>query len=273
MIKFCSLYSGSHGNCIFLGTERTKILIDAGVNAKHIEQSLRAIGENPKEISAILITHEHADHTQGAGVFARRHKTPIYANQETWTSIAACIGPHFDHQHQITPDGPGTGFHIGDIEIQSIPISHDAAKPVAYTFFAENRQISVVTDTGIISQEIRTYVHGSDAVLLESNHDREMLTKGSYPWPLKQRIRGPLGHLNNDDAAEFALELARDGTKIIFLGHLSQHNNTPEIAFAATSEQLYTHGFGILSEPDIVSGPFIHLSVATQYKQSEVAIL
>lgn len=273
MIKFCSLYSGSHGNCIFLGTDHTKILIDAGVNAKHIEQGLQAIGEDSKSIDAILITHEHADHIQGAGVFARRHHTSIYANSATWDAMSSCIGPHFDHQHKIIPDKSGTSFQIGDIAIQSVPISHDAVHPVAYTFFVENRQVSVVTDTGMISQEIRTYIHGSDAVLLESNHDSEMLAQGPYPWPLKQRIRGAKGHLSNEDAAQFALELAQDGTKVIFLGHLSQHNNTLELALTATSEKLYAHGFGILNAPELVSGPFVHVSVATQDKQGEVAIL
>ncbi len=272
MIKFCSLYSGSQGNCIFLGTEHTKILIDAGVNAKHIEQGLHAIGENPKEISAILLTHEHKDHIQGAGIFARRYQTPIYATRKTWEASATCIGPVLDRQRcgfEVS-EGP---LHLGDFQIQSFAISHDAADPVAYTFFAGDRQISIVTDLGYVSPEVRTYVHGSDAILLESNHDLDMLTNGPYPWPLKQRIRGTQGHLSNEDAADFALELAKDGTKIIFLGHLSQQNNTPELALATTSEQLYTHGFGILNEPDIVPGPFVHLSVASQYKQSEVAIL
>ncbi len=273
MIKFCSLYSGSHGNCIFLGTDRTKILIDAGMNAKHIEQGLQAIGENPKDINAILITHEHADHIQGAGVYARRHQTPIYANAATWEAMMPCIGPHFDWQRKMVPSDAGAMFAIGDIGIQSFSISHDAAAPVAYTFFSEDRQVSIVTDLGYVSQEVRTFVRGSDAVLLESNHDKEMLMNGPYRWPLKQRIRGPQGHLSNEDAAEFALELAKDGTKIIFLGHLSQQNNTPELALTTVSEQLYTHGFGILNEPDIVPGPFVHLSVASQYKQSEVAIL
>lgn len=272
MIKFCSLYSGSQGNCIFLGTDRTKILIDAGVNAKHIEQGLQAIGENPKEISAILLTHEHKDHIQGTGVFARRYRTPIYATHKTWEASVSCIGPVFDQQRCGFNPAEGS-LQLGDFQIQSFSISHDAADPVAYTFFAGDRQISIVTDLGLISPEIRAYVHGSDAVLLESNHDKEMLMKGPYPWPLKQRIRGTQGHLSNDDAATFASELARDGTKIIFLGHLSQQNNTPELAWATASEQLYTHGFSILSEPEMVSGPLVHLSVATQHKHSEVAIL
>lgn len=271
MIKFCSLYSGSSGNCIFLGTDRTKLLIDAGMNAKHIEQGLRAIGEDPKEISAILLTHEHKDHIQGAGIFARRYQTPIYATHKTWQAIVPCIGPLLDRQR--CGFNPTDILQLEDFQIQSFSISHDAIDPVAYTFFAADRQISVVTDLGFVSQEIRAFVHGSDAVLLESNHDMDKLMNGPYPWPLKQRIRGPKGHLSNEDAANFALELARDGTKLIFLGHLSQQNNTPELALSATCEQLYAHGFGILNEPEIVSGPFVHVSVATQYKQSEVAIL
>ena len=271
-MKFCSLYSGSHGNCIFLGTDHTKILIDAGMNAKHIENALAAIGENPKEISTILLTHEHMDHIQGAGVFARKHKTPIYATFATWEAAAPCIGPLVEQQRFGFNPSDGL-FQIGDFQVQSFSISHDAADPVAYTFYAADRQISIVTDLGFVSQEIRTFVHGSDAVLLESNHDKEMLTKGPYPWPLKQRVRGPQGHLSNEEAAEFALELVQDGTKIIFLGHLSQNNNTPELALSATCEKLYAHGFGILNAPEIVSGPFVHVSVASQDRQSEVAIL
>lgn len=272
MIKFCSLYSGSQGNCIFLGTDRTKILIDAGVNAKHIEQGLHAIGENPKDISAVLLTHEHKDHIKGTGVFARRYRTPIYATASTWNAAAPDIGPLLDSQRCCFETADGS-FQIGDFQIQSFSISHDAADPVAYTIYVGNRQISIVTDFGFVSPEIRTFVHGSDAILLESNHDREMLTKGPYPWPLKQRIRGPQGHLSNEDAAEFALELVQDGTKIIFLGHLSQQNNTPELALSATCEKLYAHGFGILDAPEMVSGPFVHVSVASQDRHSEVAIL
>lgn len=272
MIKFCSLYSGSQGNCIFLGTDRTKILIDAGMNAKQIEQGLHAIGENPKEINAILLTHEHKDHIQGAGVFARRHQTPIFATRETWSAISSCVGSVFDRQRCILNTTQGL-LQIGDLQVQSFSISHDSVDPVAYTFYTGERQISVVTDLGCISPEIQAHVHGSDAVLLESNHDRDMLMNGPYPWPLKQRIRGSHGHLSNEDAAEFALELAKDGTKIIFLGHLSQQNNTPDLALSTTRDKLYTHGFGILDEPDIVAGPFVHLSVAPQHKHSEVAIL
>ncbi|MBR5280564.1 MAG: MBL fold metallo-hydrolase, partial [Clostridia bacterium] len=165
MIKFCSLYSGSQGNCIFLGTDHTKILIDAGVNAKHIQQGLQAIGENPKAINAILLTHEHKDHIQGAGVFARRYQVPIYATHKTWQAITSCIGPLFNTQRcEIDPhDRP---LQFNDLQIQSFSISHDAADPVAYTIFAEDRQISIVTDLGLISPEIRAFVHGSDAILL-----------------------------------------------------------------------------------------------------------
>lgn len=272
MIKFCSLYSGSQGNCIFLGNDRTKILLDAGVNAKHIEQGLRAIGEDSKAISAILLTHEHKDHIQGAGVFARRYQIPIYTTARTWAAIIPCAGPLFETQRCVIDPSKGS-LQLGDFQIQPFTVSHDAAHPVAYTIFTGDRQISVVTDLGYISPEVRTFVHGSDAILLESNHDLDMLEQGPYPWPLKQRIRGPKGHLSNDDAADFALELARDGTKIIFLGHLSQQNNTPALALGTAQEKLYAHGFGILNEPEIVPGPFVHLSVATQDKHSEVAIL
>ncbi len=280
MIKFCSLFSGSSGNCIFLGTEHTKILIDAGVNAKHIAQGLCAIGENPDAIDGILITHEHADHIQGAGVFARRHHANIYANQETWRSMDKTIGPLFREQRQIYSPSGGGSFQIGDICIRSFSIPHDAADPVAYTCYAEDRQISVVTDIGSITNDIRANTHGSDALVLEANHDVEMLMTGTYPWPLKKRIRGNQGHLSNDDAGAFATELAQDGTKCIFLGHLSQENNRPKLAEQTVCQQLYTQGFSVVNgsgtvDPDIfrTSAPLLHVSVAGQYKRSEVAIL
>lgn len=280
MIKFCSLFSGSSGNCIFLGTDRTKLLIDAGVSAKRIEQALRSIDEDPQDIDAILITHEHSDHTQGAGIYARRHRTAVYANESTWNAMVRAIGPHMDSQHQVCASTGGSDFQIGDIQVHSFVIPHDATDPVAYTFYIKDRKITVATDMGYITEEVRANVRGSDALLLESNHDTDMLMTGSYPWPLKKRIGGEQGHLCNEDAAAFVAELAQDGTKCIFLGHLSQENNRPALALETASQQLYAHGFSIVGgsdtvDPDIfrTSAPLVHLSVASRNTRSEVAIL
>ncbi len=279
MIKFCSLFSGSSGNCIFLGTARTKILIDAGVNAKRIAQGLCAIGEDPNAIDAILVTHEHTDHTQGAGVFARRHRTRIFANEATWKAMEKQVGPLLDSQYGILPKD-STDLEIGDMQIHPFSIPHDAADPTAYACYAADRKITVATDMGRITPEIRENALGSDVILLESNHDTDLLMNGPYPWPLKQRIHGEHGHLCNDDAAAFVADLAMDGTKCIFLGHLSLENNRPGLALEASTQQLYARGFSPVSGGDMVdpdlfhtAAPLVHLSVAGRNEKSEVAIL
>lgn len=269
MIKFCSLFSGSSGNCIFIGTDRAKILIDAGVSASRIEAGLRALDEDPDAIDAILITHEHSDHTRGAGIFARRHRCAVFANAGTWEAMRADIGDLDASLRVVTAKAGGADFSIGDLQICSFPISHDAADPVAYTFYTRDRQISVVTDLGVVSDAVRACVMGSDAVLLESNHDLTMLQNGPYTWPLKKRILSDRGHLCNDAAADLAAELAQDGTKCILLGHLSRENNLPELAFRTTRDALYERGFRLnvperTVSPDIfrLREPTVHLSVA-----------
>lgn len=242
-MKFCSLYSGSSGNCIFVGNEDTKILIDAGVSGSKIEKALCEIGEDAKEIKAILITHEHQDHIAGAGVLSRRFNIPLYAVKATWNKIDSDkLLSKLKPENKITID-TGTIFNIGTISVRSFNVPHDAASPVAYCVKCDCKKISVVTDMGFVTDEIRSSVVGSDIALIESNHDVEMLKFGRYPMHLKRRILGTHGHLSNEGAAELVTFLADNGTKHFVLGHLSKENNLPALAYEATKAELLIKGY------------------------------
>lgn len=259
MVRFCSLYSGSSGNCIYIGTETTGILIDAGVSGIRITSALSEVGVKPESINAILITHEHTDHTKGAGIFTRKYKVPIFAREKTWKAMKRDLGKLQDEYIRIIDSDY---FTIGDIEICNYSIPHDAADPVAYTFYTQNKKIAVATDIGCITDTIYKNVMGSNIALIESNHDIEMLRNGNYSWPLKKRILSDHGHLSNDNAAEFVTELAMSGTKNIYLGHLSHENNYPELAYKAAQRALNERG--------IIIGTDVFLCVAGREHYSEV---
>lgn len=263
MIKFCSLFSGSSGNCIFVGTDNAKILIDAGVSGTRIATALQEIGENPQDLSAIFVTHEHSDHVASVGILSRRYNVPIYATEKTWVAMGKGPGK-LQPENKITMDA-GSEMVLGDLHIKNFSISHDAADPVAYTFTCGDKKVSVATDMGFVSDQVRENVMGSDLVLLESNHDVDMLKAGPYPYPLKQRILGQRGHLSNVAAADFITELALNGTNHIFLGHLSQENNTPECAFETS--------YHMLMERDLKPGRDLDMWVADRRNYSEVVNL
>lgn len=260
MIKFCSLYSGSSGNSLFISDGTTKILIDAGLSAKKIIQALHSIGENPEDISAILISHEHVDHTRGVGIVSRKFNVPIFANEKTWASMEREIGPVLADNKAcfIT----GIEFRIGEILVKAFPIPHDASDPVGFNFFLQDKKITTATDIGHINKEVLSYLESSDLLLLESNHDVEMLKIGPYPYPLKRRILSEIGHLSNEMAGKVIAYMAEKGTKIFFLGHLSKENNFPELAYQTVYNALY--------EKKITIGTDITLEVALRDRASSV---
>ncbi len=252
MMKFCSLYSGSSGNCLFISDGKTNILVDSGLSGKKIIEALVAIGENPAELSAVLVSHEHSDHIKGAGILSRKFDIPIYANENTWNAMEKELGPVSIKNKRCFENCKE--FEIGDVFVKAFPIPHDASDPVGFNFLLGNKKITTATDIGHMTNGLLKYLMGSDLLLLESNHDIEMVKVGPYPWPLKKRILGDRGHLSNEMAAKVVAYLAKNGTKKFLLGHLSKENNFPELAYQTVCN--------VLSENDICVKKDIMLSVA-----------
>jgi len=237
-MKMYSIASGSSGNCIYIGTETTHLLVDAGISGKRIENGLKKLEIDPKKLAGVFITHEHIDHIHGLGVLARRYHLPIYATLETIDEIINCksVGEIDDQLfREVCPD---QGICIQDMEIMPAHISHDAVNPVCYTFQSHGQKMGIVTDLGTYGEYIVKHLEGCDALLLESNHDKHMLETGAYPYDLKRRILGKRGHLSNDHAAALLARVAGSRLKHVFLGHLSQNNNLPELAYMTVKYEL-----------------------------------
>ena len=243
MAEFYSLFSSSSGNCTFIGGSTGGILIDVGVSAKKTEEALRIYNYDPTVIKGIFITHEHSDHINGVRVFASRYHIPVFASEGTLIGMDRCGVFKSPVDAYIIPE---SGTECCNMFIRPFSISHDANEPTGYTVItADNKRIAVATDTGIVTDEEREALSGCDLVLLESNHDINMLKMGSYPFPLKQRILSDVGHLSNDSCSEFACELIDSGTTRLVLGHLSKENNIPSLAYETTKFALSESGFEI----------------------------
>lgn len=233
MLELCSIASGSSGNCICAGSDSCHILIDAGISGRRIEQGLNAIELKSREMAGILVTHEHIDHVAGLGVMARRYGLPIYATAGTIAAIKGISSVGKIDEDLFRPIQAGQDFTIEDLTITPIPISHDAADPVAYRIKKDNRTFAVVTDLGNYDDQIVQKLQGLDALLLEANHDIHMLETGIYPYPLKRRIMGDRGHLSNERSGQLLCELLHDNFGTVMLGHLSKENNYEELAYEA----------------------------------------
>lgn len=230
-MNLCSIASGSSGNCIYTGTEKTGILIDAGISAKRIEQGLASIDRSMKEIQGIFVSHEHSDHIKGLGVLSRKHQIPIYGTEGTIKAIKQCksLGTMDEELfHVIHAEEELT---VGDLKVRPFSISHDAAEPVAYRVENGGKSAAVATDLGVYDEKIVEHLQKLDVLLLEANHDIHMLQVGGYPYPLKQRILGNKGHLSNETAGKLLCEVLHDDLKAVFLGHLSKENNYEELAY------------------------------------------
>ena len=230
-MRMCPIASGSSGNSIYIGSNNHHILVDTGIAKKRIDEGLAYAGLTGNDIDGILITHEHSDHIQGLGVFTRKYPVPIYGTAKTLMAIQKCSSLGYippELFHEIKAD---ESFEIGDIKVEAMHISHDAADPVAYNFTCGNRKMAVATDMGNYNDYIVERLRGMDALLLESNHDVRMLQVGPYPYQLKQRILSDAGHLSNERAGRLLCEILHDGLNAIYLGHLSKENNMPELAY------------------------------------------
>lgn len=237
IVRVCVLASGSSGNCTLVATERTRLLVDAGLSAREIERRLGVAGESLERLDAILITHEHGDHVCGLPVLARKCRRPVYASELTAPALVWNCEPP-----PIETFRAGSRWSIGDIEISSFSVPHDAADPVGFCLHAQGRKLALVTDLGYIPDSIRFHIRGADWLLLEANHDLDMLKVGPYPWPVKQRVMGRHGHLSNEAVARFITQHLEPQTQVLVLGHLSEHNNHPDLVRLIATQALRARG-------------------------------
>ena len=252
MFKFCNLYSGSSGNCSFVESDNCKLLVDCGVSCKKIEEGLSLIGSSVSDLDGILITHEHLDHVKALQVLCKKYDVPIYANEKT-----------FDNIKQIIPDDlkiffkTNESFDLKDLKIFPFDIPHDAADPCGFSISQGDKKVSIATDVGHVEKDLFDNLIGSNFILLDSNYEPEMLKCYKYPYNLKRRILGPNGHLSNEDAAKTISTLVKNGSYNISLGHLSQQNNFPELAYKTVVESLMENR---------VDTHNLHLTVANRQK-------
>ena len=239
-LRFSPLFSGSSGNAIYVGCDDAHLLVDAGMSGTRVTQELVRMGIDPHRLNAILVTHEHADHIKGIGILSRKYDIPVFATEGTWEAMYPKIGPIAEKNRILFQ--PEQDFFLGSLDITPFSTPHDAAQPVGYSFELNGAKLSIATDLGCIQDGWLSHVLGSDAVLLESNYDTDMLNAGPYPYELKKRIRSRHGHLSNDDAGAVAVELVRHGAQQIILGHLSKENNFPDLAMRTCELTLQVAG-------------------------------
>lgn len=259
MFKFCSLFSGSSGNSLFVQTDKTKILIDCGESAKKIITSLADINIDINDIDAILVTHEHIDHVKSLGTLSKKYNIPVYTNIETLNAMpeqSSKIQADNIHLFDFKND-----FSVGDLTIHPFSIPHDAANPCAFNIFKNDKKISIATDIGHITPDILRNLENSCFLLLESNYDPNILKCSPYPYHLKERISGPLGHLSNNMAGQTISHLINSGLENVMLGHLSKENNFPELAYKTVMEELIENKYPENS---------IKISVATRFNRSPI---
>lgn len=239
-LKFCPLFSGSSGNALYVGCGKMNLLVDAGLSGSRITAELQKIGVDGRDLDGILVTHEHADHCAGVGVLSRRYNLPVYATEGTWAGMAGRLG-RIDEKNRRYFEA-GEDFFLEGLNVTPFPIPHDANDPVGFSFCAGGVKLSVATDLGCIQEGWMSRLEGSDLVLLESNHDVEMLKAGPYPYDLKHRVLSRRGHLSNEDAGRALVELTRRGVRHALLGHLSGENNFPELAYETVALALREQG-------------------------------
>ena len=254
-MKFCILASGSEGNCTFVeDSEGHGVLVDAGLSMRRTADHLARVNKDLSKIHAMLISHEHSDHLRGAAVLSRRLDLPIYASEGTLSLIKRYL-PGTPQLHPL--NGCCHGF--GSLEVEAFLLSHDAPETMGFLIREGERQLAIATDLGVVDLPTLGWLQECDAIILEANHDLDMLIEGSYPWELKQRIKSTLGHLSNDQAAEALIKIASPRLKRVVLAHLSQENNRPEIALERVRGHLHGNGH---THIDVV--------VAEQYRPTEV---
>lgn len=262
-LEFCPLFSSSSGNATYVASADTRLLVDAGMSARAIDRALSNLSVSLRDIDGVLITHEHTDHIKGIATMARRYGVPVYANENTWSAMekyAAQIPLSLLRVFET-----GRDFYIGSIAVQSFSIPHDATDPVGFCLNASGRTACVMTDIGCISKKLLQRAQNADVILIESNHDEDLLKRGPYPAYLKRRILSRVGHLSNVDAGWAVCELTQANVRRFYLGHLSAKNNREDIAWATVHDALSASG--------IVAGQDIALTVAKRETVSPLCVI
>ncbi|MCL6582518.1 MAG: MBL fold metallo-hydrolase [bacterium] len=236
--RVCVLGSGSAGNSILVCSKEAKILIDAGLSTGEIVSRLAMVATRPDELCAILISHEHIDHLRSAGVLARRYKLPLYLNTATFEAAKIQLGK----VPRLEIFDPDRGFQLHDLLIEPFSVPHDAADPVSFCLYMKNRKLGIATDLGRPTTLVRQMLRACHALILESNHDPEMLLSGPYPWWLKQRIRGGFGHLSNESSQSLLRDVLHEELKTVILAHLSEKNNHVALAYQTAAQALQERG-------------------------------
>lgn len=251
-LRFCSIASGSTGNSYVVRTEDTAVLIDCGISGKRIIAGLEALGLDPGDLDAILLTHEHTDHILSIKMMARKAPgAEVFASEGTITAISDKIKPE-----RATAIEGDSSFRVGDIDIDAFDLSHDAIEPVGYSLKSGGSRLSIITDTGIVTDDIYSHIKDSDGLILEANHEVNILRAGPYPYELQQRILGEQGHLSNVTAGETIARVldSRESEKpplYVMLAHVSRHNNTPEVAYLTVKNVLFEEGHYVDKEVKI----------------------
>src|SRR4030081_3932211 len=246
-MSFCvsMLASGSRGNCAIVASTCTKILVDAGISCRETFKRMKALEEDTHSLSAILITHEHSDHVYGLATLAKKLGIPVYmtgATHDAWARAIRNENGEKAHLERFERFESGHGFHVGDIAVRPFTIPHDAADPVGFTFRADGIKVGIATDLGYLPVSVRDHLRGCDVLIMESNHDLEMLRGGSYPWSVKQRVMSRVGHLSNEALADFFTNDYDNKAAFVVLAHLSEHNNHPEVARREAEKALANRG-------------------------------
>lgn len=247
----CVLASGSRGNAIYMEAGDTAVLFDAGLSGAEIERRMRSRRIEPDRLNAIVVSHEHSDHIRGVGVLARRYDLPVYSSDGTMKAAEKQLG-RIDTHHNFEC---GSAFDIKNLSIHPFSISHDATDPAGFIVSANGSKVGIATDLGIATGMVKTHLKTCSMLIIEANHDIEMLENGPYPWPLKQRIKSRTGHLSNESARALVAEILHDDLKHLVLAHLSETNNTPEKALSVVSKAINGHKTSICVATQDECGP------------------
>jgi phosphoribosyl 1,2-cyclic phosphodiesterase len=253
-LAVCTLASGSKGNATYISDGQTSILIDAGLSGIELQRRLTARGLDPADLNAIIVSHEHSDHIKGVGILSRRYKIPVYMNRHTQTASAG-----LGRLHAATPYECGKPFRIRNLSIHPFSISHDAEDPAGFAINCNETRMAIATDLGIATAMVKEHLRHCALLILEANHDPQMLETGPYPWPLKQRIQSRVGHLSNADSKKLLHELQHDQLRHVLLAHLIEINNTPQKAFAEVSQALTRCRAELTVADQYAAGPVIYI--------------